>query len=132
MAGLGTDARLMIDVQSAGFLARLERVALLSTRALSVVGLVGLMVLASITLANGLLRWAINQPISGVVDVGSLAIAIAVSCCIPVSMMERSHIAFRLVSSTSPALGRALDVLANFTVAIVLGLIAWQFYVYAG
>ena len=69
-------------------LVRLERVALVSTRALSVVGLLALMVLAFLTLANGLLRWAINQPIAGVVDVGGLAIAIAVCCCLPVAMME--------------------------------------------
>ncbi len=83
-------------------------------------------------MANGLLRWAFNYPIAGVVDVGGLAIAIAVSCCIPISMMERSHITFRLVSSFSPTLGRVLNVLADAAVAIVLGLMAWQFWVYAG
>jgi TRAP-type C4-dicarboxylate transport system permease small subunit len=113
------------------FLSRLERYALMGTRALSALGLFALMVLAFITLANGLMRWLINQPIAGVVDVGSLAIAIAVSCCIPVAMMERSHIAFRLVSSASPAVGRVLDVFADVAVAIVLGLMAWQFWVYA-
>jgi TRAP-type transport system small permease protein len=115
-----------------GFLARLERAALVGTRALSVLGLFALMVLAFITLANGLLRWLINKPIAGVVDVGALAIAIAVSCCIPVAMMERSHITFRPFASLSPVAGRALDVLADTAVAIVLGLMAWQFWVYAG
>ncbi|MGZ5828815.1 MAG: TRAP transporter small permease [Xanthobacteraceae bacterium] len=114
-----------------GFLTRLERFALMGTRALSALGLLALMVLAFITLANGLMRWLLNQPIAGVVDVGALAIAIAVSCCIPVAMMERSHIAFRLVSSASPALGRVLDVFADIAVAIVLALMAWQFWVYA-
>jgi TRAP-type transport system small permease protein len=113
-------------------LATLERVALASTRALSVLGLFALMVLAFVTLANGLLRWLINQPIAGVVDVGALAIAIAVACCIPVSLMERSHITFRLVSSISPRLGRCLDVLAAVAVAVVLALMAWQFWIYAG
>jgi TRAP-type C4-dicarboxylate transport system permease small subunit len=122
----------MSAAQSQAFLATLERVALLCTRALSVVGLLALMVLAFITLANGLLRWLANQPIAGVVDVGALAIAIAVSCCIPVSLMERSHIAFRLVSSVSPGLGRWLDVFADIAVAVVLGLMAWQFWIYAG
>jgi TRAP-type C4-dicarboxylate transport system permease small subunit len=77
------------------------------------------------------MRWLVNQPIAGVVDVGALAIAIAVSCCIPVAMMERSHIAFRVVSSMSPALGRILDIFADIAVAVVLALMAWQFYVYA-
>ena len=112
-------------------LARLERIALVSTRALSVVGLVALMILAFITLANGLLRWLIKQPIAGVVDVGALAIAIAVCCCLPVAMMERSNIAFRLVSAVRPALGRVLDALAAVAVAVVLALMAYEFYIYA-
>lgn len=112
-------------------LARLERIALVGTRALSVLGLFALMVLAFITLANGLLRWAFNYPIAGVVDVGGLAIAIAVSCCIPISVMERSHITFRLVPSLNPRLGHLLDVLADIAVAVVLALMAWQFWVYA-
>src|SRR5215831_3543154 len=113
-------------------LGTLERVARVSTRALSVLGLFALMILAFITLANGLLRWLVNQPIAGVVDVGALAIAIAVACCIPVSLMERSHITFRLVSSISPRLGRVLDVFADIAVVVVLALMAWQFGVYAG
>src|SRR6478672_13508991 len=108
----------MTEATSVAFLARLERVALIGTRALSVLGLLALMVLAFVTLANGLLRWLFNQPIAGVVDVGALAIAIAVSCCIPVSLMERSHITFRLVSSLSPRLGRWLDVFADIAAAV--------------
>lgn len=112
-------------------LAALERGALASTRALSVLGLLALMVLAFLTLANGLLRWLISQPIAGMVDVGALAIAIAVCCCLPVAMTERSNIAFRLVSAMSPRLGRILDALAAVAVAAVLALMAIQFYVYA-
>jgi TRAP-type transport system small permease protein len=117
---------------NASLLAHLERAALASTRALSVLGLVALMILAFLTLANGLLRWAINQPIAGVVDVGALAIAIAVCCCLPVAQMERSHITFRLVAAISPGLGRVLDVLAAIAVAIILALMAREFYSYAG
>ena len=130
-ASIGTPGDACRD-DSSRSLATLEHVALVSTRALSVLGLFALMVLAFITLANGLLRWLINQPIAGVVDVGALAIAIAVACCIPVSLMERSHITFRLVSSISPRLGRWLDVFADIAVVIVLVLMAWQFWVYAG
>jgi TRAP-type C4-dicarboxylate transport system permease small subunit len=117
---------------STNILARLERAALLGTRALSVVGLIALMILAFLTLANGLLRWAVNQPIAGVVDVGALAIAIAVCCCMPVALMERSHIAFRLAAALSPRLGRVLDALAAIAVAVVLALMAYEFYLYAG
>src|SRR5262245_42820265 len=122
----------MSAAQSQPILATLERVALVCTRTLSVIGLLALMVLAFITLANGLLRWLANQPIAGVVDVGALAIAIAVSCCIPVSLMERSHIAFRLVSSISPGLCRWLDVFPDIAVVVALCLTGWHFWIYAG
>ncbi len=113
------------------FLTRLERVALAATRALSVLGLAGLMVLAFLTLANGLLRWLANQPIAGVVDAGALAIALAVSCCLPVALIERTHISFRVAAGISPALGRGLDVLAALAVEAVLVLMAWQFSTFA-
>ena len=118
--------------RSTSTLARLERAALASTRALSLLGLVALMILAFLTLANGLLRWLANQPIAGVVDVGALALAIAVCCCMPVALMERSHITFRLVSAMMPRLGRVLDALAAIVVAGVLVLMAREFYAYAG
>lgn len=113
-------------------LAKFERLALVSTRALSVVGLLALMVLAFMTLANGLTRWAMNMPLAGVVDVSGLATAIAVACCLPVALVERGHIAFRLVSSLSPRLGRVLDVLAGLAVQAVLVVMAIKFYGYAG
>lgn len=116
----------------APILAPLERIALIGTRGLSVIGLGALMILAFVTLINGLLRWLINQPIAGVADVGALAIALAVSCCIPIAMMERSHITLRFVSSALPSVGRLLDVVVDIVVAIVLALMAWQFWKYAG
>jgi len=116
----------------AALLTKLEHAALMSTRALSVIGLVALMVLAFITLANGLMRWLANQPIAGVVDVGALAIAIAVSCCVPISLMERSHITFRLVSSMSTRFGMILDLIADIAVAAVLTGMAWEFWIYSG
>jgi len=77
-------------------LAALERLTLTATRALSVVGLIALMGLATMTLADGLLRWLASRPIEGVRDLGGLAIAVAIACCIPVGLMERGNIAIRL------------------------------------
>lgn len=114
-------------------LKQLERFGLLATRALSVAGLVGLMVLAILTLFDGLARWLLNQPIEGVRDVGGLAIALAVSCCIPVGLMERSNITIRLAESAiGRGAGRFLDALGALVVAVAVGVIAWQFTVFAG
>lgn len=109
-------------------LAALERVTLAATRALSVVGLVALMGLAAMTLADGLLRWVANHPIEGVRDLGGLAIAVAIACCLPVGLMERANIAIRLGNGV---LARGLEALASTAVCTALALTAWQFWLYA-
>lgn len=110
----------------------LERGALAATRVLAVLGLIALMVLAAMTLADGVMRWLANKPIEGVRDVGGLAIAVAVSCCIPVGLMERSNITIRFVETVAgKAAGRVFDVLAAIAVEGVMVLMAWQFYLHA-
>lgn len=112
-------------------LAALERITLTATRALSVVGLVALMGLASMTLADGLARWLANRPIEGVRDLGGLAIAVAIACCLPVGLMERSNIAIRLGERVNATLGRLLEALAASLVCIVLTAAAWQLWLHA-
>jgi TRAP-type transport system small permease protein len=109
-------------------LAALERVTLAATRALSVVGLIALMGLATMTLLDGLLRWVANKPIEGVRDIGGLAIAIAIACCIPVGLMERANIAIRLGKG---AIARGLEAVASTAVCIILAAAAWQIWIYA-
>ena len=105
-------------------LAALERITLNATRALSVVGLIALMGLATMTLADGLLRWLANRPIEGVRDLGGLAIAVAIACCIPVVLVERGNIAIRLGGTLHPLLGKVLDAIAAVAVCAVLAVAA--------
>lgn len=112
-------------------LAALERVSLAATRALSVVGLLALMGLAAMTLLDGLLRWLVNRPIEGVRDIGGLAIAVAIACCLPVVLVERGNITIRLGGMLSRTFGRLLDALAAVLVCLVLAATAWQFWIYA-
>ena len=112
-------------------LAAFERVTLAATRALSVVGLLALMGLAAMTLLDGLLRWLVDRPIEGVRDIGGLAIAVAIACCLPVGLMERGNITIRLGTMVSATLARVLDALAALLVCAVLAAIAWQFWLYA-
>ncbi len=111
----------------------LERVGLAVTRSLSAFGLLALMLLAAMTLADGLARWILNAPIEGVRDAGSLVIAVAVACLLPVGLAERSHITIRVAE---PLLGATaskwLDAAAAVLVAVLMGAICWQFFLYAG
>lgn len=112
-------------------LAALERTALLATRALSAVGLTALMALAVMTIADGLMRWIANQPIEGVRDLGGLAIALAIACCLPVVMIEKGNITIRLAEAVSPTLGRILEVFAAALVCAVIAALTWQIWLYA-
>jgi TRAP-type C4-dicarboxylate transport system permease small subunit len=112
-------------------LSALEQAALAATRVLSVLGLTVLMGLAGMTLADGLMRWIANQPIEGVRDLGGLAIAVAIACCIPVVMSERRNITIRLAAEASPGLSRVLDAVSGVVVGAVLFAVAWQIGLYA-
>jgi TRAP-type transport system small permease protein len=114
-------------------LQQLERLALLATRGLSLAGLVALMLLATMTLADGTLRWLANRPIEGVRDVGAAIIAVAVSCCFPAGLMERAHITIRVAGSVlGSRFGLVLDALAAIAVWVVTIAMAWQFTAFAG
>ena len=111
----------------------LERAGLSVTRALSAFGLLALLLLAGMTLADGLARWLLNAPIEGVRDAGSLVIAVAVACLLPVGLAERSHITIRMAESAfGPAVSRWLDAGAAVLVALLTGAMCWQFFLYAG
>jgi len=112
---------------------RLERAGLATTRILSVIGLVALMLLATMTLADGLMRWLANQPIEGVRDMGAVIVAVAVTCCLPVGLMERGHIAIRFAEDLfGRRAGHVLDAFAALAVGVVMLAMAWQFTVFAG
>nr|WP_236589967.1 TRAP transporter small permease subunit [Ramlibacter aurantiacus] len=110
---------------------RLERAAFIGAKALSVVGLGGLCLLAVMTLADGLGRWLFNTSIEGVRDMGGLVIAVAVASCLPMGLIERGHIGVRLWASLGPRWGRAMDTLASVVVLGVMMAMAWQLQSYA-
>jgi TRAP-type C4-dicarboxylate transport system permease small subunit len=112
-------------------LKRLERLASVAATALAVAGLVALMLLAAMTLADGLSRWLAGRPLQGVRDVAALVIALAVSCCFPSALIERSHITVRFLPRWSEFGGRVLDFVAALLVLLVLCLLAWQFWLHA-
>jgi len=125
VSGSGTAARSAFQ--------KLERLGLLATRGLSALGLAGLMGLALMTLFDGLARWLLNQPIEDVRDLAAVTVALAVTCCLPVGLMERSNISIRLASHLLGArAGRLLDAVASLLTAVVTAAFGWQFLVFAG
>lgn len=105
--------------------AKVEVAAYAAARAAAVVGLLILLAYAAMTLADGLSRSVFSQPIELVGDLGSVTVAVAVSCCFPLAYLQRSNITIKFFAS------RVLDAAAAVVVTVVAGLVARQMFVFA-
>ena len=112
-------------------MARIEAIILAGTRILSTLGLLALLILAAMTIADGLTRSLAGQPIAGVRDVAALTIAVAVTCCLPIGLAERGNITIRFADAIGKKISGILDVIAAILVLVVMVLIANQFLAYA-
>jgi hypothetical protein len=114
-------------------LSKVERLATVVAQALAVIGLIVLVAFAASTLADGILRRFAGRPIDVVRDTAGLAVAVAVSCCFPLALLQRANITIKFVQAAfGRGVGRYFDAAAAVVVLIVMVLIARQFFVYAG
>ena len=102
-------------------------------RALSLIGLLGLLILAGITVLEALLRWVFKVQILGIADVSSLIIAVAIAACFPLVFAQQRNITVRFVGD---ALGRRwssiLDALGTLAALIIFCGFAWNLCRYTG
>ena len=63
---------------------------------LAVAGLTLLLVLATFTLFDGLLRALANYPLDFVREIGDLVAAICGACCLPVVLLYRNNVTLRI------------------------------------
>lgn len=112
---------------------KVEQVVSLTARTLAVFGLALLMLFATSTLLDGVLRGTMNTTIEPVRDIGGLIVAIAVACCLPLGMWERQNITITIIDKlVSERAGQALSVFAALIVALITIAIAYQLQSYAG
>lgn len=89
---------------------------------------------ALVALATGLLttvsvvsRAIWSQPIPGDVEITQMAIALAISLCIPYCQVQRANIVVDFFTQSLRASRvRALDVFGQLTLALIYALLAWR------
>jgi TRAP-type C4-dicarboxylate transport system permease small subunit len=112
----------------------MKAVGLMVTRvanALAVAGLSLLLILATFTLLDGLLRALANYPLDLVREIGDLVAAICGAACLPIVLLHRSNIVLRTFEKILPERGvRAIDVFAATIIEAVMIAMAWQFYLF--
>ena len=102
------------------------------SRTISLIGLVGLLILALITVLEALSRSWFGFPIPGVGDISSLVITVAICACFPLVFAERGNITVRFVVDALGPRGKAvLECFGTLMSMAVFCLLAWQLWIYS-
>ncbi len=110
---------------------RLHGATIRFTRIVAFVGLLALLALAAVILANALLAWLFNAPIDGVRDWVRLIVAVAVGACIPAVLATRQNITIRFVGKLLGKRGEVvLELFGALITWLVLAVLAWQLQIY--
>lgn len=110
----------------------IEKIVTGAANSLAVAGLAILLVLATFTLFDGLLRALANYPLDFVREVGDLVAAICGACCLPIVLLYRNNITLRMFEKLLPPNGtRVIDVFASLLIEIVMIGMAWEFYLFS-
>lgn len=107
----------------------IEKIVTGAAKVLAVAGPALLLVLATFTLFDGLLRALANYPLDFVREVGDLIAAISGACCLPIVLLYRHNITLRMLEKMLPPNGtRIIDVFASLLIEIVMIAMAWEFF----
>jgi len=106
---------------------RLERWTIPFTRMVAFLGLVALLALAAVILANAALSWLFAAPIDGVRDWVKLIVAIAIAACLPSVLATRTNITIRFLGRiVTPRGERIFDFFGAVVTLTALAVLAWQ------
>lgn len=101
------------------------------TRWLALIGLVGLVVVALVTVADGVLRWLFT-PVDGVSEVSRLVVAVAIASFFPMALAERHHISIEFLGGwLGPRAKQWLDSFAHLVTSLFFLMVGWQFILYS-
>ena len=108
-----------------------ERVTTRVTRAIALIGLTGLLLLASATVLDVLLRWLFNNPIVGLNDTYSLFTALVLASCFPLCIYKHGNITIRFLGKIfGPRVKDLLDIFGSLLTLIIFSLMGWQLWLY--
>jgi TRAP-type C4-dicarboxylate transport system permease small subunit len=98
----------------------------------AVLGLAGILTLAFAIVLDVLARWLFNAPITGVRDLSSLFVAMAIAASFPACIAESQHITIRFFGKLlGPWYEAAFEVFGYLVTAVIFAAMAWQLWLYA-
>ena len=104
-----------------------ERRCVALTERISFIGVMGMLAIAGLTVADVVLRATANAPLTGLNEIVSLTLAIAVAACLPAGVARRIGLDIDILSRIlSPALQARLRMIGQFVLLAFLIVLAWR------
>lgn len=111
---------------------RLQQLGIQISKPTAIIGVLGLFLIAVITIATVVARAVFNYPLIWGHDLASLIIIVVVATCFPTGVMLRKHVAIEFLGDGLGAKWyRRLDFFGALVTAIALAVLAWQMSVIA-
>ena len=116
-----------------GDLKKIDQTIIRFSRMVALIGLVGLLILALMTVGEAVLRAIFHIPVMGASDLCSLVLTIAIASCFPLVLAERRSLTVRMVGSLlGPRCNALLECFGNLLTLGFFVVVVWQLWVYAG
>jgi len=110
----------------------LEARCVLITQRVAFVGVLGMLFIAFTTIADVLLRWLFSAPIAGMGEMASMALAVAVSACLPAGAAQRVNLTVELLTGrASEKTLERLQLFGALALLVFYALLAWRVGEYA-
>lgn len=107
---------------------RLERQFLLISRGAAIIGVLFLLMIAALSVADILTREATGHPIRGAGDFAELLIIVVIASCFPAGLLERRQVKVTFLGATLPPMAnRALEVFGALLTGLMF--LAMAYYV---
>lgn len=101
------------------------------SRWVALCGLSILLIFALFVVGEIVFRWLFDLPYEGVGDISRVLLPIVISCCFPISLLQRQHVTIQFLGHL---LGRrweaSFNLLGGLLLTVFFALIAWQFTSY--
>ncbi|WP_168192280.1 TRAP transporter small permease [Pararhodobacter marinus] len=111
---------------------RLERPFLIISRAAAILGVLFLLFVAALSVADILTREATGRPIRGAYDLSELLTIIVIAACFPAGLLERRQIKVAFLGAMLPRWGnRALEIFGALCTALMFAAIAYYVTLHA-
>lgn len=102
------------------------------SRAMALIGFLGLLILALMTSVDITSRWLFGAPLHGVNDVSALVMAIVIAACVPANLAARQNITVEFLGNMLGRRGKSfLDGFGGLFTLAFIALMAWQFIPYS-